>query len=78
MPKLRASQTEFIVLGLGEVIDLNKTSDDSFQILFHMTTQNLVSLGLCSVCLLFLYVQANRVDVKPKIRRGKLCSFLRL
>lgn len=55
MPKLRASQTEFIVLGLGEVIDLNKTGDDSFQILFHMTTQNLVSLGLCSVSCFFMF-----------------------
>lgn len=43
MPKLRAFQMEFIMLGLGEVTDLNKISDDPFQILFHMITHNLVS-----------------------------------
>lgn len=54
MPKLTASQLECIIRGLGEVIDLNKITDDSFQILFHMTTHNLISLGPCSVSCFFI------------------------
>ena len=75
MPKLRASQVGFIMFHLGEVIDLNKIHDDPFQILFHMITHNLVSLGICCVCLLFLYFQANRVLVKPKIWMEKFTVF---